>query len=214
MWDFGKQNRIYKQLKVSHIFHWTPGVRDRETTPRVWWEPEKLKSVIRWLKNNTDSHLQQSKSQHKWIRKTDKLWHINTGGTVPAHENRKQKTSSGRTSDQWWGFTRQKKNEQLHSKRQLPKKIAALTNSPHTLGTDAQQTKDESTRNIRAHSERTEDQNHEQKENQLGLRKSQATDQARMRANRLPPHKKSDRAWVGPRTESEDREEKRCRQIT
>jgi hypothetical protein len=41
-----------------------------------------------------------------------------------------QKMSSGRTSDQRWGFTRQKENEQLHSKRQLPKKIAALTNSP------------------------------------------------------------------------------------
>jgi hypothetical protein len=51
-----------------------------------------------------------------------------------------QKTNLGRTFDLRWGFTRQKENEEPHSKRQLPKKIVALTNSPG-LGTGAQQTK-------------------------------------------------------------------------
>jgi hypothetical protein len=48
------QNRTNKQLKVSHIFHRTISVYDRESTIRIKRELEKLGHLIRRLNNKND----------------------------------------------------------------------------------------------------------------------------------------------------------------
>jgi hypothetical protein len=49
---------------VSHTFH-LPHVRDKETKSEARREREKLKPLIRWLKNTTGFHLQASSTNRE-----------------------------------------------------------------------------------------------------------------------------------------------------
>jgi hypothetical protein len=56
-----------KQITTFLTFHRTLCGRVRENNTRAQEALEKLEPLIRWLKNNTDSHLQQSTHNQKQI---------------------------------------------------------------------------------------------------------------------------------------------------
>jgi hypothetical protein len=82
---------------ASHTFYRTPYVCDKGTTSETREECEKLEPLIRWLKNNTNSHLQQSthnqKTQNRHIEIEDsRAGHILIVKTESGDKNQQQGT--------------------------------------------------------------------------------------------------------------------------